>query len=118
MNNQPSLRIGWASADITPERPAVLGGMPWARATTGVMDPLTATALALDTTDPETNVSESVIFVGCDLRGMRDELRDAVRAHLAGMLPELDPTCVVLNATHTHNAPPLGAFGIELDGMS
>ncbi len=110
------LRIGWASADITPDRTAVIGGMPWARLSSGVLDPLTATVLALESCRPGQD-PQPVIFVGCDLRGLRDALRDAVRAHLAQTLPEVDPLCVILNATHTHNAPPLGIFGIELDGM-
>ncbi|MFN2352861.1 MAG: hypothetical protein ABR497_13050, partial [Kiritimatiellia bacterium] len=112
-----TLRIGWASADITPDRPAVLGGMPWARTTDGVMDQLTATALALETVPPD-RAPEHVILVSCDLRSIRDGLRDALRENLAAALPGLDPLAVILNATHTHSAPPLGEFGIELDGMS
>ena len=91
--------------------------MPWARTTTGVMDPLTATVVALETAYPGTK-SRSVILVSCDLRSISDNLRDAVRARLTEILPELDTRCVVLNATHTHNAPPLGTFGIQLEGMS
>lgn len=112
-----SLHIGWAAADITPERDAVIGGMPHARISTGVMDPLKATVLALESCRPG-QTPQSVIFVGCDLRSMRDALRDAVRERLVGIVPDVDPMCVILNATHTHCAPPLGTFGIELEGMS
>ncbi|MCA1809283.1 MAG: hypothetical protein LC725_07545 [Lentisphaerae bacterium] len=115
-SSQP-LRIGWAAADITPDRTAVIGGMPWARLSSGVMDKLTATVLALETHPPGQH-PQPVIFVGCDLRGIREALRDAVRAQLTEKLPALDPLCVILNAVHTHNAPPLGTFGIDLEGMS
>ncbi|MCA1809279.1 MAG: hypothetical protein LC725_07525, partial [Lentisphaerae bacterium] len=85
--------------------------------TDGVMDQLTATALALETVPPD-RAPEHVILVSCDLRSIRDGLRDALRENLAAALPGLDPLAVILNATHTHSAPPLGEFGIELDGMS
>lgn len=117
MSRDPILRIGWASANITPDRTAVIGGMPWARLSSGILDPLKATALVLESC-PAGQAPQTVIFVGCDLRSMLDPLRDAVRANLAETMPEIDPLCVILNATHTHNAPPLGTFGIELEGMS
>lgn len=113
----PQLRIGWGAADITPDRPAVLGGMTWARITDGVLDPLTATALALEREVPG-QPQDYVILVSCDLRSIQDALRDGVRQTLRSRLPALDPMRVVLNATHTHSAPPLGEFGIKLEGMS
>ncbi len=112
-----SLKIGWASSDITPPKTAVIGGMPYARLSTGARDPLTATVLALESS-PAGREPQQVIFVGCDLRSMRSVLRDAVRSHLSESLPEVDPMCVMLNGTHTPNAPPLGTFGVELEGMS
>ena len=42
------LRIGWASADLTPEKPVVLTGFSRARVSEGVLDPITATALAIE----------------------------------------------------------------------
>ena len=42
------LRIGWASADLTPEDPVVLTGFSRARVSEGVLDPITATALVIE----------------------------------------------------------------------
>lgn len=114
--NDQSLRIGWASADITPDRPAVLGGMSSARISSGVMDPITVTALALESDYPgQTPVK--VILISCDLRSISDNVRDGVRTLLQSALPEVDSLNVVLNGTHTHCSAPLGDFGIKLDAM-
>jgi hypothetical protein len=109
-----ALEIGWAEADITPPEPASLAGSFGARISQRVCDPITATALVLRSGD------EHVVWVSCDLVAIADELRDGVRAKLAG-LPGLDPQKVILNATHSHSAPELrsrNAFkGIELPVM-
>ncbi|OPZ83561.1 MAG: hypothetical protein BWY76_02215 [bacterium ADurb.Bin429] len=95
-----ALLIGWASCDLTPEEPVLLAGQFHARVSEGVMDPVTATALALEAAD-----GAAVVMVSCDLVAIPDGLRDAVRAELRQALPEMDPHAVFLNATHTHTAP-------------
>ena len=42
------LKIGWAQADITPPVPCLVCGQFYARISEEVMDPVTATALALE----------------------------------------------------------------------
>ncbi len=101
------LRIGWATADITPDRPVVLRGQFHARVSEGVLDRVTATALALEAVEKGAT-KDWAILVSCDLVAIGDELRDRVREHVRTMLPELDPTKVFLNATHTHTAPAFG----------
>ena len=96
------LMIGWANADITPGKPVQLAGQHYARVSEGVLDPVTATALAVSAGDGE---SERAIFITCDLVSISDNLRDAVRKRIAAELPELAPSSIVLNATHTHTAP-------------
>ncbi len=98
------LRVGWAAADLTPEEPVVLTGFSRARVSEGVLDPITATVLAIESVragDP----AGMVIMVSCDLISISDELRDRVRAKVKQFLPEIDANNVVLNATHTHCAP-------------
>jgi len=93
------LKIGWAQADLTPAEPVLIAGQFHARVSEGVADPLAATALALD------GDGDHAVLVGCDLVGIPDELRDAVRAGVGGRAKGPDPAKVVLNATHTHTAP-------------
>jgi hypothetical protein len=100
------LHIGWAAADLTPEKPVQLAGQFHARVSEGVLDPVTVTALALSSAGPD-GVVTGVVFASCDVVCIPDTLRDAVRAHLVELLPELDPRSVILNATHTHTAPEL-----------
>lgn len=117
------LRIGWASIDITPERPVLVAGMAQARLSDGVADPLTATALAIESAR-EGKPAGKVVMVSCDLLYIVDTLRDRVRELVKKSLPEIDPTCIVLHATHTHSSaetytdPPLGEklrrFGLEV----
>lgn len=98
------LRIGWASADITPDQPVVLTGFSSARVSNGVLDPITATALVLESIAGDKS-SDKVVLVSVDLIGISNDLTDRVREKVAQSLPEIDPNKVVLNATHTHCAP-------------
>jgi len=117
------LRIGWASADLTPDKPVVLTGFSRARVSEGVLDPITATALVIESVK-DGEASGMVIMVSCDLISISDELRDRVRAKVKQSLPEVDANTVVLNATHTHCGPEtrtksdlaekLGKFGLEI----
>lgn len=94
-----SLKIGWAEANITPQRPVSLSGSSSPRFSEGVVDPLQVTAWAIESVD------EQAVFVSCDLVVISDELRDAVRSKLEEQENALDPMKVILHATHTHNAP-------------
>ncbi len=98
------LRVGWAEVDLTPDQPVVLTGFSFARVSEGVLDPITATALALESATDDGS-AEVAILVGCDLIAISDGLRDRVRTLAAEALPELDADKIVLHATHTHAAP-------------
>ena len=122
-----NMYIGWASADITPDKPVLLIGQMYARISEGVRDPLTVTALAIESgTGPS---SEKAIMISCDLVCIsdafteKDNLRENVRELLKVSLPELRPEQIIINATHTHTAP-LGSsasakdyYGIDLNVM-
>lgn len=96
--HQP-LTIGWAEIDITPKQPVSISGDFALRISEGVSDPLMVTAWAMEKGD------EQAIFVSCDVVTIPDDFRDAVRMKLAGNEAGLDPTKVILHATHTHHAP-------------
>jgi hypothetical protein len=94
------LRIGWASRDITPPRPALLQGQMHRRVAREAMDPLTVTAWALEGGTPP----DRAVFVSCDLAFASPDLLQGVRTRLAARLPDLPPDRVVMHATHTHTS--------------
>lgn len=106
------LRIGWAQVDLTPDEPVYLGGQHYARASEGVLDRLSATAMVYESIQGNQVVARGGM-VSCDLAAIPDTLRDRVRDQLSqqfpgqfpGQLPGLDPRSVFINATHTHAAP-------------
>lgn len=130
-----NLKIGWASVDITPDRPVLISGQNNARISEGVMDPVIATALAIESGNGA--ASEKIIMIGCDLSQIRMEtyplhnkppesgdLWSNVRKLLTKSIPEVDPERIVLNATHTHSGPYYSSepnskemYGIELDNV-
>lgn len=124
MKNESNLLIGWSSVDLTPKQPVSLRGQFHARICEGVMDPITATIMALESSDVR------VVLVSCDFATIADYLYDSVRSLTTERLPELAPTDVVMNATHTHAAPDMpvqddairmggfpGHYGVDLPVM-
>jgi len=125
-----TLRIGWAQTDITPSEPVYLSGQFNARVSEGVMDPITATALAFESAREDEPTS--MVLVSCDLICIQGDLRDAVRAHLRRDVPDLDPMAVLISGTHTHSGPlatthqrhhpvpkPVGnIYGVDLGAMA
>lgn len=111
-----ALSVGWASADITPDRPVALFGQFHTRISTGVRDPISCTALALETVRDGRSIDQAVL-VSCDLCIITPELVDAVAA-LHGTITSrcagLDPAKIVLNATHTHTAPAVGMWDYDI----
>ncbi|MFH1719804.1 MAG: hypothetical protein ABIF19_20825 [Planctomycetota bacterium] len=105
------LYVGWAAADITPERPVALVGQLRKRISTSVLDPLTATALAIEKRTKD-GKPEQAVMVSCDVlyikKAVQEELREMVKARI----PDFDVEKLLLNATHTHTAPGFvdGAF--------
>jgi hypothetical protein len=93
------LRVGWATQDVTPERPAMLRGQFHVRISDSVHDPITVTALALESN------GEQCVMVSADLATIPDDLLAGVRGRLRTLAPELSPEKVFISATHTHTAP-------------
>lgn len=100
------MSIGWAQIDITPEKPVLVRGYSYGRVSEGVLDPLTATVLVLESVG-EDGARTHTVMVSCDLIVITDELRDRIREKVAVSLPELEARHIFVNATHTHNAPEL-----------
>ena len=85
-----NFKIGWSSADITPEE-SVLIRTQWV--SEGVMDPVSATVLALESGSGSS--SEKIIFISCDLAEIPDggryksddNLRDNIRRSITESIP-------------------------------
>ena len=98
----PGLRVGWATTNITPDKPVLIPGFHGKRISGGVRDPLTATVLALESVGPGGNVAEQAIMVSCDLISIQKRTQDAIKEHIQDRLPDFDSDKLFLNATHTH----------------
>jgi len=109
---EQALYVGWASADITPQQPVALVGQLTKRISQSVLDPLTATVLALETR-VENDKREQAIMVSCDVLYIRKPIQERLRALIEPELPDFDVDKLFMNATHTHTAPGFidGAFG-------
>ena len=101
-----TLRIGWASADITPDRPVYLAGQMYVRVSKFVHDPITASALVMD------NGDQQAVFVSMDTVAVPDFLTAEIRRRLAkrkGPAPDKVSLC----ATHTHTSSRFSVVGNE-----
>lgn len=107
-----SLQIGWAQADITPEKPVLVAGQFPARLSEEVLDPLFAVVLVLQSGDEQT------IMVCCDLVSISDDLRDMVREKVRQANPAIRTGKIVLNATHSHTAPEIRVPNPQVGGMA
>jgi hypothetical protein len=100
------LMVGWATADITPQKPVNLVGQYEKRIARRTLDPLTATALAFETRG-DTGPVDQAILVSCDVIGIPKAVMEKLREKLKPRLPDFDVRKLLLNATHTHTAPGL-----------
>lgn len=100
------LYVGWAIADITPDRPVALIGQFHKRISKSIQDCLTATVLALETISTHCG-KEQAIMVSCDLTFIRAQTQKKLQSTIATILDDFDASKLFLNATHTHTAPGL-----------
>lgn len=100
-SKSPKIIIGWASRDVTPDKPVELLGQFHVRISEYINDPLMATALALESEGG----SEEGIMVSIDAAYLHDSIRDQCQERLADLIPDFDSRKLFINATHTHTAP-------------
>jgi len=98
------LSFGWATESITPPGPVAIAGQYHTRISGDVHDPISVTALALETRDPSGSLDQA-IWVSCDLVGVRRRSVDRVRTLIRQSIPDFDPNKLIVSATHTHTAP-------------
>ena len=103
--HEATLRAGAATVEVTPDEPVPMSGYAGRDGpSTGVHDPLEATALVLD--DGSTRVG----VVGVDLLNVSRELTARLRARTA--LDEL-----VVAASHTHAGPHVPARALDVSAL-
>ena len=93
------LLIGWAEIDTTPDDKIDLCGQYYHRVSNGIHSRLSATVLALESTD-----KEQAVMVSLDVVGFESAFQEELRSMLRPALPDLDVSKVILNAIHTHCA--------------
>ncbi len=103
-NLKAPLHVGWASVDITPPKPVALVGQLHKRISQNVRDPLTATALALESVGPD-GAREQAIMVSCDVLYTRKSVQQKLQSKIQSLLPDFQSEKLFLNATHTHTGP-------------
>jgi GNAT superfamily N-acetyltransferase len=96
------LQVGWATTDITPQRPVFIPGQFHGRLPEYPAEPLTATALVLD------NNEACSAFISCDLVSIFAPMEPKLRAKIAAAVPELKDGAIIINATHTHTGAVMG----------
>lgn len=92
--------IGWAKGNITPEKPVLLHGQFHTRISKCVNDPITITALAI-----ESENKEQVIFASADLVHIYKEVCDEIREEIKKKNSEINVEKITFGATHTHTGP-------------
>ena len=98
------LYVGWAVADITPDKPVALIGQLYKRISVAVQDPITATVLAIETRG-EGGEKEQAIMISCDVTFIRAQTQKKIQAIISEKLTDFDASKLFLNATHSHTAP-------------
>ncbi len=104
LRDESPLSVGWASVDITPEKPVALIGQLHKRISQSVLDPLTATVLALETRN-RNGEREQAIMLSCDLLYSSKIVQERLQERLKKEIPDFDSQKFFMNATHTHTGP-------------
>ena len=98
------LKIGWAIADVSTDKPVFTVGLDYRRNSQGLRDPITVTALVID------NGEDCVIFNSWDTCVVNPKCAERVRAEVAKRLPGFPVEKIIFNAIHTHTGPALGEW--------
>ncbi len=101
---EDQLFVGWAVADITPEKPVALVGQLHKRISEAVQDPLNATVLAIETRSKD-GKREQTIMISCDVLFIRGQTQKKLQSQISKELSDFDASKLFLNATHSHTSP-------------
>ncbi|MCB9477209.1 MAG: neutral/alkaline non-lysosomal ceramidase N-terminal domain-containing protein [Deltaproteobacteria bacterium] len=120
--DEPALKVGATRVDVSPAETdmLIMGGYDVvlseekARRTTGIHDPLYATAVAFENPD-----DPPVIMINFDMVGMIITDIDKIREGIAEQLEGVDAEDVVVSSSHSHATPDgVGIWGVIVPPMS
>lgn len=113
-----TLFVGCATIDITPSKPIALAGQFNTRISRSVENPITATAVAIETREGE-RMMDCAVLLSCDIVSFRPTIPVPLQDRLKKALPGFDPCKVVLTATHTHTSAVTeeGMYEIPKEGV-
>lgn len=98
------LYVGTSSVEITPPLPVALSGQRALRVADTAQTPITANIVILENREKGDSII-STIFISVDLILVTEELKSKVRSKVKGVVPEIDPDKIIMNATHIHSGP-------------
>ena len=93
------IKIGWASRDVSTQKPVNMSGQFHMRIIRGALDPITVTALVME------NNGDIAVFLSGDMIDCRSNILDALRTRVHQVYPQIPADKILINATHTHTAP-------------
>ena len=105
------LLIGWGRRDISTEEPTSIHGQFHLRISKGILDPITVTALAIESN------GEQLIMLSCDATGINGLIVGMIRERVRALAPEIDAAKVIMNATHTHCTGDVNGIGMATTGV-
>ncbi len=106
-----ALNIGWGFRDISTTEPTCIHGQFHVRISQGILDPITVTALALESN------GEQLIMLSCDITGLTGEVVQMIHEKVHEVVPEIDTAKIIMNATHTHCTGDVNCSGMCTTGV-
>jgi len=107
------LHIGTATADISPALPIALQGQGHLRIAQSAETPLAASVIVMESREGNRSL-DAAIMVSCDVTYLPGELVKMVCDEVHKLIPEVDESKIILNATHTHTAPVLENYYYQI----
>ena len=104
------VKIGWAARDVSTTARVNIPGQMHMRISEGVQDPVTVTALAVE------SGGDAVIFTAVDSTGISSVVLQEVRALVKAVDESIPVEKILMNATHTHTAPDTADSNYVSDG--
>ncbi|MBP5639535.1 MAG: hypothetical protein J6X55_08655 [Victivallales bacterium] len=105
------LKIGWGFRDISTTEPTCIHGQFHVRISQGILDPITVTALALESN------GQQLIMLSCDITGLTGEVATLIREKVHESTKEIDTAKIIMNATHTHCTGDVNCYGMCQTGV-